>query len=85
MLLGADPQRAANELEESLIFEMKLANASMAREERRNVSALYHPMTLDELNQHFPLIDWTCYINNILTPELLQVIFRRHIEQFDET
>jgi hypothetical protein len=31
ILLGADPVRAAEELKESLLFEMKLANASLPR------------------------------------------------------
>ena len=31
VLLGADPSRAAQELKESLLFEIKLANASLPR------------------------------------------------------
>ena len=73
MLLGADPARAASELLDSLNFEIKLANASLPREMRRNATALYHPMTLNELAQEIPIVDWTEYVNKILTPELLQV------------
>ena len=73
VLLGADPERAKTELLESLTFEIKLANASLPREERRNASKLYHPMSLAELSQEIPIIDWTQYVNNVLTPEILQV------------
>ena len=73
VLLGADPARAASELLESLNFEIKLANASLPREMRRNATALYHPMTLAELAQEIPIVEWTEYVNKILTPELLQV------------
>merc|ERR1719384_2086452 len=73
VLLGADPVRAASELRESLLFEIKLANASLPREERRNASKLYHPMSLDELSQEIPIVEWTQYVNNVLTPEILQV------------
>ena len=71
--MGADPERAKTELLESLTFEIKLANASLPREERRNASKLYHPMSLAELSQEIPIIDWTQYVNNVLTPEILQV------------
>ena len=73
MFLGADPARAASELLDSLNFEIKLANASLPREMRRNATALYHPMTLAELAQEIPIVEWTEYVNKILTPELLQV------------
>ena len=61
--MGADPNRAATELKESLLFEIKLANASLPREERRNASKLYHPMTLAELSQEIPIVEWTEYVN----------------------
>jgi len=73
IMFGADPVRAANELKESLEFEVKLAKASLPREERRNATALYHPMSLDELSASVPIVNWTSCINNILTPELFQV------------
>ena len=73
VMFGADPVRAANELKESLEFEVKLAKASLPREERRNATALYHPMSLDELSASVPIVNWTSCINNILTPELFQV------------
>ena len=73
-MLGADPVRAARELKESLTFEIRLANASLPREERRNASRLYNPMKLDSLNNIAPIVNWTTYVNNVLTKDLLQVI-----------
>ena len=73
VLLGADPARAATELKASLDFEIKLANASLPRELRRNATALYHPMTLAELSNSIPLLNWTHYVNKLLTEDVLQV------------
>ena len=73
VLLGADPARAATELKASLDFEIKLANASLPRELRRNATALYHPMTLSELSNSIPLLNWTHYVNKLLTEDVLQV------------
>ena len=72
-MLGADPVRAASELRESLLFEIKLANASLPREQRRNASKLYNPMKLSEMSSIADIVDWTSYVNNVLTEDLLQV------------
>ena len=66
VLLGADPERAKNELGESLNFEIKLANASLPRELRRNATARYHPMTLSELSDLVPILNFTPYVNRLL-------------------
>ena len=72
-LLGADRATAATELKQSLLFEIELAKASRAREERRNATRLYNPMMIKELHQHAPMVPWLEYINNILTEDLVQV------------
>lgn len=73
VLLGADPAKAEEELRASLEFEIKLANASLPREERRNATAMYHPMKLSEIGQVADIVDWQEYVNNVLTEDLLQV------------
>ena len=73
ILLGADPSKAASDLKESLLFEIKLANASLPREERRNASKLYNPMKLSEMSQISDIVNWKTYVNNVLTDELIQV------------
>ncbi len=77
ILLGADPERASRELKESLLFEIKLANASLPREERRNASKLYHPMRLDKVVDFAPIVNWTHYVNTLLTKEIMQVLSSR--------
>ena len=46
VFLGADPDRAATELELALKFELELAKLSAPREERRNATKLYNPKIL---------------------------------------
>ena len=72
-MLGADPAKAAEELKASLTFEIKLANASLPRELRRNATKLYHPMKLSALKDIAPIADWTEYVNNVLTKEVAEV------------
>jgi neprilysin len=43
---------------------------SLPNEERRNVDALYNPMTLTELQKEYPYVDWLTYINDILPKEV---------------
>lgn len=44
----------------------------MPREERRNASALYNPMTVKELQEKYPFINWRDYINALL-PQQVQI------------
>ncbi|XP_014207873.1 neprilysin-2-like [Copidosoma floridanum] len=67
-ILGADRDYAAEQLKESLEFEIKLANISLPSEKRRNITALYNPMTIAELSKKFPSIPWMEYFNTILAP-----------------
>ncbi len=52
------------------MFEIRLANASMPREERRNATKLYHAMKLHEVEDISPIVNWTYYVKNIVTDEL---------------
>ncbi|XP_014207875.1 neprilysin-2-like [Copidosoma floridanum] len=67
-ILGADRDYAAEQLKESLEFEIKLANISLPSEKRRNITALYNAMTIAELSKRFPSIPWIEYFNTILAP-----------------
>lgn len=69
--------RAEKELKESLMFEIELAEASQARENRRNATRLYNPVLIKDLDAVAPgLVPWVEYINKILTTDLLQVIYK---------
>jgi predicted metalloendopeptidase len=71
--LGAEPETARREMLEVLQFEISLANFSLPREERRNASKLYNPMRIRDVSKYDPDTPWLEYINNILTPEIIQV------------
>jgi neprilysin len=43
---------------------------SLPKEERRDASALYNPLTLPELQKEYPYVDWLTYINDILPKEV---------------
>ncbi|XP_018915735.2 neprilysin-2 isoform X2 [Bemisia tabaci] len=68
ILFGADRERAVKELRESLDFEIALANISLPMEQRRNATAMYNPMSIDDLQRKFPSIPWLEYINTLLAP-----------------
>jgi membrane metallo-endopeptidase-like protein 1 len=66
VLLGAESESALNELKESLLFEISLANITVPKEERQNASVLYNPTTLGEL----PNLDvlppsWVTYVQTL--------------------
>ena len=46
MNLAPDPDTANEELKESLLFEIEMANITTPAEERRNATTLYNPTTL---------------------------------------
>lgn len=48
-------------------FPLKI---SLPSEQRRNATALYNPMTVEQLQQKFPSIPWLQYINNLLAPDV---------------
>ncbi|KAI5709268.1 hypothetical protein M8J76_014310 [Diaphorina citri] len=68
VLMGASREAAVEELTESLNFEIALAKISLPLEERRNATKLYNPMKITELQERYPSIPWTEYINTILSP-----------------
>ncbi|RXG68309.1 hypothetical protein Avbf_05368 [Armadillidium vulgare] len=53
-LLGADPERAKQELEDVVKFEMEIANYTLPEELRRNIELLYNKITLGELAIQVP-------------------------------
>ncbi|KAK0074956.1 hypothetical protein PV325_007594 [Microctonus aethiopoides] len=70
VILGAPKEVAKKEMTESLEFEKALANISLPKEKRRNVTLLYNPMTLMELTKNFPSVPWKEYFNRLLAPKV---------------
>ncbi|XP_069690199.1 neprilysin-2-like [Periplaneta americana] len=71
-ILGAPKERAEKEIRDSVEFEMHLANISLPSEERRNVTKLYNPMKVRDMQSKFPSIPWLTYFNSIL-PKHMQI------------
>ncbi|XP_067139630.1 neprilysin-2-like [Centruroides vittatus] len=72
VFLGADRERAEEELTKSLNFEITLANFSLPREERRNISKLYNKMTVKDLVKLAPNINWLKYFNGLLNDPITE-------------
>ncbi|XP_064642955.1 neprilysin-1-like isoform X2 [Lineus longissimus] len=70
VLLGADKARADREFAEMLKFETELANITMTQTEKQDTGALYMKMTLRELQQKVPEIQWLYYFNGLVEEEL---------------
>lgn len=71
-LLGVDALVAEKSADELIDFEISLAKITSSPDERRNVSELYERMTLRELRQAVPEIDWIKYLTIVLDREVDQ-------------
>ena len=69
VLLGADRERAKEEMKEALMLEIKLSEFSLPREKRRNKTALYNPMTLAEVQKMYPEVPLVSSINAVIDYE----------------
>ncbi|EDV44465.1 uncharacterized protein Dana_GF20372 [Drosophila ananassae] len=66
LLLGADPATAAAELEEVVLFETQLVNVSLAEADRHDTSTVYRKLTLPELQDLVPEVQWAEYLQTAL-------------------
>ena len=62
-LLGADQEQAESQMLEVLILETQLANISLSREQRRDSTGLYNPMSVQELSKLDPDTPWLEHFN----------------------
>ena len=65
-MLGADQRTVREEVEKVMEFHIKLATISQTREERRDASSLYNPMTINEISKLHPDTPWLEYITTLL-------------------
>ena len=63
--LGDTQEEATAQASRIMSLETRMAEASMTNVEQRNVPALYNPMSLDELGQLVPSIDWNGYLSGM--------------------
>ncbi|KAH8362537.1 hypothetical protein KR084_013065 [Drosophila pseudotakahashii] len=66
LLLGADPATAADELEKVVLFETQLVNVSLPEADRHDTSLVYRKMSLPELQELVPEVQWQEYLQAAL-------------------
>lgn len=64
-LLGDEPEKAANEAKTVIDIETKLATASMSQIDQRDPNAVYHMMTIAEIDKITPNFSWFQYFKAI--------------------
>ncbi|XP_063218955.1 neprilysin-4-like isoform X2 [Bacillus rossius redtenbacheri] len=64
--LGASLEQAATDAYDIVAFETQLAQIMSSPEDRRNITAMYQRISLNELCQLVPSIDWERYLEIVL-------------------
>ncbi|KAK4879929.1 hypothetical protein RN001_008075 [Aquatica leii] len=72
VIFGADRDEATLQVKEVMEFMFKLAKITLPPEDRRNFTALTNIMSIAELKQRFPYMDWIDFINNIIAIPSIQ-------------
>nr|XP_039257034.1 endothelin-converting enzyme 2-like isoform X3 [Styela clava] len=76
VLLGADKNKTSQAMTNIILFEQKLANIQMPAEKARQRDRYYKYMTISQLQEMTPIIDWMEYIGtafkNVLPDEKLK-------------
>ncbi len=68
ILLGANETIAKEELWNIIEFERRLAEISVPEVERIDTSAIYHKLTIADLQDQVPQIDWMDYFKTLVAP-----------------
>ncbi len=71
---GDDTTTAEKNAATIIAFEKSLAEPKMTKEEGRNPLKIYNPMTVKDLSELAPVIDWQAYLNAIGVGQLETVI-----------
>ncbi|XP_011861521.1 PREDICTED: endothelin-converting enzyme 2-like isoform X2 [Vollenhovia emeryi] len=66
ILLGANPHSASEEFDRVIALEKQLANASLPEADRHDTSAMYRKLTLQELQQEVPQLQWLIYLRTFI-------------------
>lgn len=71
ILFGGNRNFIRKEVKDMVDFEIKLAKLLLPDDERRNISAMTHQMTITQLEKQFPQLPWLDYITKVLNlPDL---------------
>ncbi|UAM97670.1 M13 family metallopeptidase [Polaribacter litorisediminis] len=71
---GADETTATKNAATIVAFEKSLAEPMMTKEERRDTRKMYNPMSVEELTELAPEIDWKAHLVGIGVPDIDRVI-----------
>ncbi|MDN5199833.1 M13 family metallopeptidase [Fulvivirgaceae bacterium BMA10] len=83
-LLGDTPEDAARQADNIMALETRLANASLTNVERRNIPLLYNKMSLDQLTEINPSINWKAYLTDLgVSEDTLIVTAPKFMEEFE--
>uniref|UniRef100_A0A1B0CGE7 M13 family peptidase n=3 Tax=Lutzomyia longipalpis TaxID=7200 RepID=A0A1B0CGE7_LUTLO len=66
VLLGGEEEDARRQMSDVIEFETRLAEITVPPEERRDEETQYHLMSLAELQEHAPFIDWRSHFEDAL-------------------
>ncbi|KAL0112027.1 hypothetical protein PUN28_013327 [Cardiocondyla obscurior] len=66
ILLGADPNSASEELDRVIVLEKELANVSLPEADRHDTAVMYRKLTLQELQQEVPQLQWLVYLREFI-------------------
>ncbi|XP_003491860.1 neprilysin-1 [Bombus impatiens] len=72
VLLGANPQTAAEEFNRVINLEKQLANASIPEADRHDTSAIYRKLTLRELQREIPQLKWREYLQEFINSPITE-------------
>ncbi|CAD1468814.1 unnamed protein product, partial [Heterotrigona itama] len=72
VLMGANPQTAAEEFNRVINLEKQLANASIAEADRHDTSAIYRKLTLRELQYEIPQLKWREYLQEFINSPITE-------------
>jgi putative endopeptidase len=72
-LAGAPAAKAAAQAQTVLKIEKALAEASMARVDRRDPNKVYHRLELAGIQQKAPRFEWTRYLRELGHPDIKQI------------
>ncbi|MDO6811648.1 M13 family metallopeptidase [Tenacibaculum soleae] len=71
---GDDEATAKKNAETIVAFEKSLATPMMTKEERRDTRKMYNPMTVAELSELAPAIDWAAHLKGIGVNDIEKII-----------
>ncbi len=72
--LGVSEADAADKAKRILALETALATPMMTKEERRNPTLLYNPMSISDVQKEAPFVDWMKYFNSLGARDLESII-----------